>query len=92
LRVSQNNQSTDAHETRIVLRDLTVLQTPTTSSTPTTAQPAAVMLAVTDTQVQRLFYVLKNGDWTLALRPAINALDSPERIETLTSILTGGAR
>ena len=89
LRIDPN---TDAHETRIVLRDLTVLQTPTTSSTPTTAQPSAVMLAVTDTQVQRLFYVLKNGDWTLELRPAVDGLDSPERIETLTSIHGAGVR
>jgi Flp pilus assembly protein CpaB len=89
LRVDPN---TDAHETRIVLRDLTVLADPTTSATPSSGQPASVMLAITDTQVQRLFYVLKNADWTLELRPAIDSLDSPERIETLNSVLTGGIR
>jgi Flp pilus assembly protein CpaB len=89
LRIDPN---TDARVTRIVLRDLAVLSTPTTSSAPTSGQSASVLLAVTDTQVQRLFYVLKNGDWTFELRPAINSVDSPERIETLNSVLTGGVR
>lgn len=79
--------------TRIVLRDLAVLQAP---NQPTTAiapgTQASVILAVTDRQVQRLFYVLKNADWTFELRPALNAADSAERVETPATVLHGGAR
>jgi len=83
--------------TRIVLRNLKVLSAPTagttsskigSSSTPATS----VILAVTDTQVQRLFFVLKNADWTLELRPVVDAVDSPERVESVTSIMTEGTR
>ena len=79
---------------RIVLRNLRVLKAPTTSDTasrlaaPTGASP--VMLAVTDTQVQKLFYVVKNDDWTLELRPVVKATDSPETVETQNTIVTDG--
>jgi Flp pilus assembly protein CpaB len=83
----------DSRAARIVLRDLTVLSAPTESSAPVpTGTPASVILAVTDTQVQRLFFVLKNADWTLQLRPVVGAADSPERVETVDSILRGGLR
>jgi Flp pilus assembly protein CpaB len=88
LRVDAN---TDARATRIVLRDLTALSAPTQSGGPA-GQQASLLIAVTDTQVQRLFYVLKNADWTLELRPAIDASDNPERVDTITSILTSGVR
>jgi Flp pilus assembly protein CpaB len=85
--------NTSAHATRIVLRDLTVLQASgTTSSTPGGPSPN-VIVAVTDTQVQRLYFVMKNTDWTLELRPAVNAADSPERLDSLNSVLhSGGLR
>jgi pilus assembly protein CpaB len=79
--------------TRIVLRNLHVLQAPnqpTTSVAP--GAQASVILAVTDTQVQRLFYVMKNADWTLELRPAVKAKDSPERVDTPATVLHGGVR
>lgn len=84
---------TDKRATRIVLRDLTVLSAPTDSSAPVpTGTPASAILAVTDTQVQRLFFVIKNADWTLQLRPVVDATDSSERVETTESILNGGIR
>ncbi len=92
------NLRTDANTgnaaTRIVLRDIAVLTAPSTASagTVTPSGSASVILAVTDTQVQRLFYVMKNADWTLELRPVVNAEDSPDRIETLSTVLGGGAR
>ena len=89
IRIDPNS---DAHVTRIVLRDLAVLQAPSTSATPTSGQPASVILAVSDTQVQRLFYVLKNADWTLELRPAVDPVDSAERIDSLDTVLTAGVR
>jgi Flp pilus assembly protein CpaB len=88
-----NNNSTAA-ATRIVLRDLTVLTAPTDSTLAkvqsTSAGSASAILAVTDTQVQRLFFVLRNADWTLELRPVVNAADSGERIETTDSVLREG--
>ena len=85
--------STNSMATRIVLRDITVLSTGAGSalskSSTSSSGASSVILAVTDTQVQRLFYVVKNADWTLELRPVLNAVDSPERIETLNSIMRG---
>ncbi len=76
---------------RIVLRDLTVLSIPEQSSKLSSSQnQQSVILAVSDTQVQRLFFVLHNGDWTLELRPVIDAADSHERIDTLTTVLREG--
>src|SRR3979411_1741795 len=77
------NSTTNDHATRIVLRDIPVVQTNGTATTTSTAagQQNSVIVEVSDTQVQRLFFILKNADWTLELRPAINAADSPERVE-----------
>jgi Flp pilus assembly protein CpaB len=92
LRLTAN---TTAAATRIVLRDLTVLTGPTDATlakVSTSGGSSSVILAVTDTQVQRLFFVLKNADWTLELRPVVDAADSAERIETIDSVLKGGVR
>jgi hypothetical protein len=51
---------------------------------------AAVLLAVTDTQVQKLFNVIKNDDWTFELRPVVKATDSPETVETQKTIIDDG--
>jgi len=90
--ISVTNASQETHVTRIVLRDINVLHVSQMTAPTSPNQANNVILAVTDTQVQRLFYVLKNDDWTLELRPAINSSDSPERIETLNSVLTAGIR
>jgi Flp pilus assembly protein CpaB len=89
LRLDANSTAT---ATRIVLRDLTVLTAPTDPSlgkVSTSSGSMSVVLAVTDTQVQRLFFVVKNGDWTLELRPVIGAVDSAERVDTLNTVLAG---
>jgi len=86
----------DLHATRIVLRNIEVLRPP--QGTPADVkltgptQNASVLLAVTDTQVQKLFFVMKNSDWTLQLRPPTNADDSPESVEWAGSLLTDGIR
>jgi Flp pilus assembly protein CpaB len=80
---------------RIVLRNLRVLRAPGSSdvgahlSAPSTGGNP-VLLAVTDTQVQKLFYVVKNDDWTLELRPVVKATDSPETVETQNTIVDDG--
>lgn len=89
----------DVYATRIVLRDLEVLKpapnpgngdAKVTSSA--SASNLAVLLAITDTQVQKLFYVLKHGEWSFELRPAVKANDSPEAVVWAGSILADGLR
>jgi pilus assembly protein CpaB len=83
---------------RIVLRNIRVLKAPTSTdasshlSTTSSSSNSPVMLAVTDTQVQKLFYVVKNDDWTLELRPILKATDSPETVETQKTIVLDGLR
>ncbi|HVA31383.1 MAG TPA: Flp pilus assembly protein CpaB [Gaiellaceae bacterium] len=92
LRLGANSTAT---ATRIVLRDLTVLTGPTDAALPKVSSPggsSSVILAVTDTQVQRLLFVIKNADWTLELRPVADAVDSAERVETIDSVLKEGTR
>jgi Flp pilus assembly protein CpaB len=80
--------------TRIVLRNLLVLSAPPAPSASSVGasgtNQVSTILQVTDTQVQRLFYVMKNADWTLELRPALNATDSTSTVETAASILAAG--
>ena len=89
---TETDKATNA--TRIVLRDLVVLGQPDESATTKVSSggTTSALLGVTDTQVQRLFFVLKNGDWTLELRPVVDAADSPERVDTMGSILKQGVR
>ncbi len=89
---SKNNEEMTA--SRIVLRDLLVLAGPAkadqNSKLTDPNAPLAVKLAVTDTQSQKLFFVLKNADWSLQLRPTNDAADSAESVETVGSVLGDG--
>jgi pilus assembly protein CpaB len=80
--------------TRIVLRNLRVLKAPSTpaanSITSASGGGSAVMLAVTDTQVQKLFYTTNNASWTLELRPVVKAVDSPETVATAKTVIDDG--
>ena len=83
--------------TRVVLRDLLILRAPNTSRLQSKIgsdpqSPFSVMIAVTDAQAQKLFFVTQNGDWTLQLRPVTDPADSPESIETVESVLGDGLR
>jgi len=83
----------NAIATRIVLRDLLVLQAPDVPATAKVDRDTKVsaLLAVTDTQVQRLWYVLAvSPSWTLELRPVIDAQDSAERLDGWVTVLTEG--
>jgi Flp pilus assembly protein CpaB len=83
----------DVNATRIVLRDLSVLVAPGQPAvTPVSGNQQSVILAVTEQQAVRLFFVMKNGDWTLELRPVINAKNGPNSVETVTTLLNGGIR
>jgi Flp pilus assembly protein CpaB len=85
---------------RIVLRDLLVLRGPDAPSKAESrlqgnSQQFPVMLAVSDTQIQKLWFVTnvaegKDDGWSLALRPAVNESDSPEILEWYRTVLLEG--
>jgi Flp pilus assembly protein CpaB len=79
---------------RMVLRDILVLQAPEASTeTKRVTQSSgdqAIMLAVTDAQAQKLFWIFTYGDWSLSLRPTTDAADSPEGFEWSGTVLSDG--
>jgi Flp pilus assembly protein CpaB len=79
---------------RVVLRDILVLRGPAAvASDQKLTNPnggESAVLAVTDSQAQKLFFVMKNADWSLQLRPTTDASDSPESVETVGSVLGDG--
>ena len=80
---------------RIVLRNIRVIQAPARAAGAAKLGGApggslAVILAVTDSQAQKLFFVIRNGDWSLALRPSVDSTDSPDSVETAQSLLGDG--
>jgi pilus assembly protein CpaB len=88
-------ESSQNHVSRVVLRNIPVLQAPDTSrfsskigSNPD--QPFAAMLSMTDSQAQKFWWVAQNGEWTLELRPVTDAADSPERLENGTTVALDG--
>jgi Flp pilus assembly protein CpaB len=85
----------EVYATRIVLRDIEVLKAAAGAKADvqlTSTATLSVLLAVTDTQVQKLFHVLKHGEWSLQLRPPLNANDSPESVAWVGTILADGLR
>ena len=85
------------HFTRIILRDIRVLDGPvgTAAAEKLTSgrdSAYAATLAVTDAQVQKLFWAMKNGEWHFELRPPTKAADSPENVESAHSMLVEGVR
>jgi Flp pilus assembly protein CpaB len=82
---------------RVVLRDIVVLRpaaVPESDSDLTEGidNSTSAVLAVSDAQAQKLFFVAKNGDWSLQLRPAADATDSPESVETVETVLGDGLK
>ena len=83
------------HYSRIILRDLRVLKassTPAAEQLTSSSDGHAVTLAVTDVQVQKLYWAMQNGKWHLELRPPVKAADSPENLESGLSLLREGIR
>ncbi|HZQ81582.1 MAG TPA: Flp pilus assembly protein CpaB [Gaiellaceae bacterium] len=90
IHVTDNGGNT-TNKDRIVLHNLQVLSTSGGDSkvAPSPNASDSVILAVSDTQVQKLFYVEKNADWTLELRPVINASDGSEPTVGQSQVLGG---
>jgi len=90
-------ESSTNHFSRTVLRDILVLRGVLSTEVTTQiaeggsdAPEASVMLGLTDSQSQRLFWIMKNGDWSLELRPTDDPADSPESSESAGTLLGDG--
>ena len=87
-------ESAKNHFARTILRDILVLQAPLTSEVSerlnADSEDKFVMLALTDAQSQKMFWIMKNGDWSLELRPTKDPADSPESAEKEFTLLTDG--
>lgn len=78
---------------RVVLRNLVVLRAPEEPKGGLGSDDQiSLTLMATDGQAQKLFFAVKNGDWTLALRPVAKTADSPESVETIESVLADGLK
>src|SRR4051794_7869774 len=91
----------DCEFTRVVLRNMKVLQGPGTpaagSKLTGTNANFSVMLGMTDSQTQKFQHVLSNRDadnsgagWHLIMRPVTHDADSPEGVTTVWTILRDG--
>jgi len=81
VRVPENGQQ---HQSTTFLRDLLVVSAPAKPSGTTT--DTSIELRVTSQQAQRLFWLAKNADWTLLLRPATKATDQPSAPTDATNL------
>jgi Flp pilus assembly protein CpaB len=87
---------------RVVLRDIKVLRAPEgpaagSKLTGGVDQKFPVLLAVTDSQAQKLLFITGNSSsesrisaWALELRPVIHAADSPDHVDRVSTILLDG--
>lgn len=78
---------------RTVARDLLVLSAPGSPGSGGItggSQTYTAALRATDAQAQTVFYVTKNGDWALELRPALNARSNALGVTTVGSIVRVG--
>jgi pilus assembly protein CpaB len=87
-------ESAKNHFSRTILRDILVVQAAVTSEVSKRLnadnEDKFVMLALTDAQAQKLFWIMKNGDWSLELRPTKDPADSPESAEKDYTLLADG--
>jgi Flp pilus assembly protein CpaB len=91
-------EGSTTHYSRIILRNILVLKAPAAEAGTAEAvtsggtSPFSATIAVTDLQVQKLYWAMKNGQWHFELRPGVDAADSPENVESAHSLLREGVR
>jgi Flp pilus assembly protein CpaB len=88
----ENSQN---HVSRVVLRDLLVLKAPQTNTVESKLsgnpnEGFTVMLAMTDSQATKFWWVVNNGEWSLQLRPVRDPSDSPEEIQNAVTEANDG--
>ena len=85
----------DHKVTRVVLRNILVMRAPVggvggTTVTSGSDKSQNVQLRVTDIEAQKIFWIEKNGDWHLTLRPPVNSLDSSNTIQEVETMYFDG--
>src|SRR5689334_3266699 len=91
----------DIYFSRVVVRDVKVLQAPAAPPAGRKLTGASnsninVLLALTDRQAQKIQYMLADAGgtgadrWHLELRPVTHDADSPDHLDSFTSVVTGG--
>jgi len=95
--------SQDIYFSRLLVRDVKVLQAPDAPPAGSKLTGAAnsnfaVMLALTDNQAQKVQYLLANAGsegptrWHLELRPVSHDADSSDHLDSYESVLTAGLK
>jgi Flp pilus assembly protein CpaB len=90
-------EDSQSHVSRVVLRDLLVLRAPDEGRVASKIgaggnAPFSAMLAVSDAQAKKLWWVMQNGQWSLFLRPLRKAEDSSENVETASTMVRDGVK
>jgi Flp pilus assembly protein CpaB len=91
-------ESGQTHVARTILRDIEVLRGPQEGkvaskiASSSSNEPYSAILAVSDTQSRKLFWLMKNGEWSLELRAVTKATDSAEGFDTSESLLKAGLK
>lgn len=99
--VTVRTNGDDTIFSRVILRDLKVLQAPSgpapgSKLTGSASQSDSALLAMTDNQAQKFQWVLANnsasngGSWHLELRPVTHAGDSPDHLDSVNTVLSDG--
>lgn len=85
-------ESSQTHVGAVVLHDLLVVKAPaaeTSSAVSSGQSEVSIQLQLTPLQAQRLFWLTKNGDWSLLLRPSTGGHDPALRPVTAASLVAG---
>jgi Flp pilus assembly protein CpaB len=92
-RINGSQDTQDHHASRVILRNLLVLRAPAGTTSDKIAGPTgseSVQIRLTDSQAQKLFWIEKEGDWHLTLRPPVNSLDSSNTVQDVDTMFTDG--
>jgi len=89
----RNGLDSDARAA-IVLRNVRVLLTSDTEDSDVSSETGkhSVVLALTDGQAQRMELTDNVAEWTLALRPVKKPKSSNHGVDTVSTVLAGGAK
>jgi pilus assembly protein CpaB len=91
----------DIYFSRVLVRDVQVLQAPSAPPAGSKLTGASnsnfnILLALTDSQAQKIQYLLANAGgtgaerWHLELRPVNHDADSPDHLDSFGSVVSGG--